>query len=75
MKRWKLAEDVKILQYFIDHESPDWEQIALYLPERTEEQCRDRWYQKLDPDSKVEWTKEEEWIVFLKRREIERKKG
>ena len=42
------------------------------IPTRASTQFEDRWYKRLDPDRKFEWTKEEEWIIFLKIRDIKR---
>ena len=42
------------------------------IPTRASTQFEERWYKKLDPDRKFEWTKEEEWIIFLKYRDIKR---
>ena len=43
------------------------------MPTRSKKQCGERWQSKLDPSNKIEWTKEEDWVVVLKRREIEKR--
>ena len=46
--------------------------IQELLPTRDLAQFEERWHKKLDPDRKFEWTKEEEWIIFLKIRDFKR---
>ena len=47
-----------------------WSSIASYLPGRIGKQCRERWFNHLNPNvKKAHWLKEEEWILFLKHKQ------
>ena len=42
----------------------DWSQIAKHLPGRIGKQCRERWYNHLDPNiNKRKWTSEEDRLI------------
>jgi len=48
--------------------------ISEYLPARIGKQCRERWHNHLNPKiKKCEWSKEEEWILFMLHRQLENK--
>lgn len=48
--------------------------ISEYLPQRVGKQCRERWHNHLNPKiKKVNWTKEEEWILFMMHRKVTNK--
>lgn len=43
-----------------------WSFIASYLPGRIGKQCRERWFNHLNPHvKKANWLPEEEWILFI----------
>lgn len=43
-----------------------WTLIAQYLPNRDGKHCRERWHNHLNPkNKKCEWSKVEEWVLFL----------
>ena len=49
------------------HGAERWSFISSFFPERVGKQCRERWFNHLNPNvKKSTWTKEEEWILFLK---------
>jgi len=48
--------------------------ISEYLPSRVGKQCRERWHNHLNPKiKKINWSKEEEWILFMMHRRVENK--
>ncbi|KAJ4827398.1 hypothetical protein Tsubulata_038696, partial [Turnera subulata] len=58
---WKKEEDELIRQLVEKHGNKRWSEIAKYLPGRIGKQCRERWYNHLNPAiKKTAWTKEEE---------------
>lgn len=53
------------------HGAEKWSFISSFFPERVGKQCRERWFNHLNPDvKKSTWLKEEEWILFLKHNEF-----
>jgi hypothetical protein len=51
-----------------------WTMISEYLPARLGKQCRERWHNHLNPKiKKTNWTKEEEWVLFLMHRKVSNK--
>lgn len=48
-----------------------WTTIAENLPGRIGKQCRERWHNHLNPKiKKINWSTEEEWILFLMHRRM-----
>jgi hypothetical protein len=61
---WTSAEDDAIRQYVRDHGAKSWATIANLLPGRMGKQCRERWYNVLDPSlAKHPWTSDEDSIL------------
>ena len=59
-----LQEDQKIRQHVEDHGPKDWGVCADQLPNRTQEQCRDRFVRQLDPNIISEpWSAAEDDII------------
>ncbi|KAL9657127.1 hypothetical protein ABK040_002752 [Willaertia magna] len=57
---WTEEED-NILRSLVEkHGAKKWSQIALELPGRIGKQCRERWYNHLDPSVKKDWWTPEE---------------
>lgn len=56
-----------MLLYLVDKNGPQkWTLIAKHISGRTGKQCRERWHNHLNPRiKKIEWSKEEEWVLFL----------
>lgn len=64
---WTEEEDAIVKQMVLDHGvgKVKWSVIASKLNGRIGKQCRERWFNHLDPDiKKGEWTPEEDQIVF-----------
>lgn len=54
-------EDTKLKEIVLKNGACHWGKIAMNLPGRSARQCRDRWFNYLDPLlSDKEWTKEED---------------
>jgi hypothetical protein len=68
---WTDIED-RLLLHLVNIDGPKhWTVIANHLPGRIGKQCRERWHNHLNPMIKrsVQWTSEEEWILFLLNRD------
>ena len=64
---WTKAEDAVVQQIVLKYGvgKIKWSQIADMLPGRIGKQCRERWFNHLDPDiRKGDWTPEEDTVVF-----------
>ncbi|KAL3829634.1 hypothetical protein ACJIZ3_018436 [Penstemon smallii] len=62
---WSKEEDDVIIEFVGKQGNRKWSQIARHLPGRIGKQCRERWYNHLDPAiNKSAWTKEEEIILI-----------
>jgi len=64
---WTPDEDVLVKRVVLENgvARVKWSQIAEMLPGRLGKQCRERWFNHLDPDiKKGNWTPEEDAIVF-----------
>mmetsp|Transcript_37678 Transcript_37678/g.117872 ORF Transcript_37678/g.117872 Transcript_37678/m.117872 type:complete len:547 (-) Transcript_37678:1794-3434(-) len=64
---WQAAEDEVVRDMVIRHGvgKVKWSDIAALLPGRIGKQCRERWFNHLDPSiSKAPWTEEEDTIIF-----------
>ena len=74
---WSPAEDRIVLSLALHPKAGKtikWTEIAGHLPGRIGKQCRERWHNHLNPRiKKVNWNKEEEWILFLMHRIVDNK--
>jgi hypothetical protein len=58
-------EDQLILEYVAQNGPRSWPRIASILPHRSSKQCRERWFNHLDPTvTKVSWGPEEDNFIF-----------
>jgi hypothetical protein len=58
-------EDQLIRDYVNDHGIHAWPKIITVLPHRSSKQCRERWFNSLDPEiTKAPWTAEEDRLIF-----------
>ena len=65
-KVWTEDEDQLLLDLIETYGAKKWSLIARHIKDREGKQCRERWYNHLDPDiSKLPWTSLEEWNLFL----------
>ena len=63
---WTKEEDMKLLELINKFGPEKWSNISTYLPGRLGKQCRERWFNHLNPEiRKASWSKEEEWALFL----------
>ena len=63
---WTKEEDLKLIELVNKFGPEKWSNISSYLPGRLGKQCRERWYNHLNPEvRKTGWSKEEEWVLFL----------
>ena len=64
---WSKQEDITIFNFVIKHGAKKWSEVAQLLGnDRQGKQIRERWHNFLNPlIKKSDWTREEEWILFL----------
>ena len=63
---WTEQEDNIVIKLVSENGAQKWTHISKHLPGRIGKQCRERWYNHLNPRiKKIEWSSEEEWILFL----------
>ena len=63
---WTQDEDQLIKQLVMEYGPRNWTKIASRIPDRHGKQCRQRWYNHLDPSiNKNNWSKSEDWVLFL----------
>ena len=60
---WTEEEDNLLRQYH--DKCANWAQVATFIPGRTAKQCRERWFNHVDPDvRKGDWLKEEDELII-----------
>ena len=66
------AEEDKVIKDFVSQNGPkSWPRITEMLPNRSSKQCRERWFNHLDPSvSKAQWTYEEDLTIFSEHMKI-----
>ena len=48
-----------------------WAYISKFFPDRIGKQCRERWFNHLNPSvNKTSWSDEEEWILFIQHKKL-----
>jgi hypothetical protein len=68
---WTAEEDAKVIRLVKLHGNKKWSFIARQLKGRLGKQCRERWYNHLDPDiNKSEWTEDEDLVLMEAHREL-----
>jgi hypothetical protein len=68
---WTTEEDAKVTQLVQVHGNKKWSFIARQLKGRLGKQCRERWYNHLNPDiNKGEWTPEEDEALIQAHKEL-----
>lgn len=71
---WTAEEDWRVLQLVVANGPQKWTLISQHLNCRVGKQCRERWHNHLNPRiKKINWNKEEEWILFLMHRIVNNK--
>ena len=62
---WTTEEDTKVIEWVKRHGKARWTNCAEYIYGRSGKQCRERWYNKLNPNvKKGEWSPEEDYLLF-----------
>jgi myb proto-oncogene protein len=68
---WTPEEDAKVIRLVKLHGNKKWSFIARQLKGRLGKQCRERWYNHLNPDiNKTEWSEEEDRILMEAQSEL-----
>ena len=68
---WSEDEDKKLIELVEKYKPEKWSFIASFLPGRIGKQCRERWYNHLNPKvKKANWLPEEEWILFIQHKRM-----
>jgi Myb-like DNA-binding domain len=68
---WTPEEDTIVMNLVEKHGTKKWSHIARQLNGRLGKQCRERWYNHLDPQiKKGDWSKEEDRILLNSHREV-----
>lgn len=68
---WKASEDALLLKLVKEIGLKKWAAIAAKLPGRIGKQCRERWYNHLDPSiNRKAWTLEEDKILLIAQSEL-----
>lgn len=58
-------EDKILIQFVEEYGCHAWPKVSTVLPHRTAKQCRERWFNNLDPSvTKTPWTTEEDDLIF-----------
>lgn len=62
---WTSEEDQKLMQWVKTEGPTKWAQAANYIKGRSGKQCRERWFNNLNPGvKKGNWAKEEDELIF-----------
>ncbi len=68
---WTTEEDETVARLVHLHGTKKWSQIARQLNGRLGKQCRERWYNHLDPNiNKSEWTEQEDQTLIMAHEEL-----
>lgn len=63
--RWTAEEDQKLVTWVKTEGASKWAQCANFIKGRSGKQCRERWFNNLNPDvKKGNWSKEEDELIF-----------
>ena len=62
---WTAYEDEILKKQVAIHGTKKWHKVCEALPTRIHKQCRERWFNKLDPSLvKKRWTDAEDWQIL-----------
>ena len=68
---WTEQEDKKLIELVEKFGAEKWAYISKYFPDRIGKQCRERWFNHLNPSvNKTSWLDEEEWILFIQHKKL-----
>jgi len=62
---WTLEEDQKLIDWIQENGARKWSQVAQLIKGRSGKQCRERWFNNLNPEvRKGDWEKDEDQLIF-----------
>jgi len=62
---WTIEEDRKLIEWVKKEGPVKWTQCSLFIKGRSGKQCRERWFNTLNPTvKKGDWTPEEDYMIF-----------
>ena len=68
---WTEQEDKKLIELVEKFGAEKWAFISKYFTDRIGKQCRERWFNHLNPSvNKSSWSEEEEWILFIQHKNL-----
>ena len=68
---WTEQEYKKLIELVEKFGAEKWAYISKYFPDRIGKQCRERWFNHLNPSvNKTSWSDEEEWILFIQHKKL-----
>ena len=68
---WTEQEDKKLIELVEKYGAEKWAYISKFFPDRIGKQCRERWFNHLNPSvNKTSWSEEEEWILFIQHKKL-----
>ena len=68
---WTEQEDKKLIELVEKFGAEKWAYISKYFTDRIGKQCRERWFNHLNPSvNKTSWSEEEEWILFIQHQKL-----
>ncbi|MCQ2816130.1 MAG: hypothetical protein MJ252_02580 [archaeon] len=68
---WTEEEDKKLINLVERYGPSKWTTLATFFDGRIGKQCRERWFNHLNPEvKKSTWLKEEEWILFIQHKNM-----
>lgn len=70
-RSWSVAEDARLKQLVNQHGCKSWTEIGKHFPQRSGKQCRERWFNHLNPEIKRgNWSLEEDLVIIDVHRKI-----
>lgn len=68
---WTEEEDQKLIDLVEKNGAENWSFISSFFNDKIGKQCRERWFNHLNPlVKKADWIKEEDWILFIMQKRI-----
>ena len=68
---WTEQEDKQLIELVEKFGAEKWAFISKYFPDRVGKQCRERWFNHLNPSvNKSLWSDEEDWILFIQHKKL-----
>jgi hypothetical protein len=62
---WSVSEDKKLMEWVKKNGAMKWSICSEHIPGRSGKQCRERWYNNLNPNLvKGNWTPKEDYLIF-----------